>query len=74
MDANDAAAVTWTRPEDWDVARDIKAEGLFGHHAKGTNSLLAEGYVQFLKESISPKLLRALTTCNGGEYIDRNDL
>ncbi len=74
VDANDAAAVTWTQPDDWDNSRDIKAQGLFGHHAEGTNVVFADGSVDFLKEPISPRVLRALTTCNGGEYIDRNDL
>ena len=74
VDANDDHAVTWTRPDDWDVTVEIKPQGLFGHHPKGTNVGFADGSVRLLKQSITPKLLRALTTRDGGERIDRDDL
>ena len=74
VDASDAAAVTWTKPDDWDIAVELKAQGLFGHHPKGTNFGFADGSVRFLKETITPKVLHDLTTRNGGEFIDRNDL
>ena len=73
VDASDAAAVTWTKPDDWDIAVELKPQGLFGHHLKGTNFGLADGSVQFLKETITPKLLHDLTTRNGGEVIDRDE-
>ncbi len=74
VDANDAAAVTWTKPEDWDVAVELKPQSLFGHHPKGTNVEFADGSLQFLKETIKPKDLHDLTTRNGGEIIHWEDL
>jgi len=74
VDASDAAAVTWTKPDDWDIAVEIKAQGLFGHHPKGTNFGFADGSVHFLKETIKPKVLHDITTRNGGEIIDWDEL
>ena len=51
----------------------FKAQGLFGHHPKGTNFGFADGSVRFLKETITPKLLHDLTTRNGGEVISSDD-
>jgi prepilin-type processing-associated H-X9-DG protein len=62
VDASDAAAVTWTRPDDWNIAAEFNAQGLFGHHPKGTNFGFADGNVLFLKETITRKRLHALTT------------
>ena len=52
-----------------DIGAEIEARSLLGHHPKGTNIGLLDGSVRFLKESISPKQLKALTTRNGGEYV-----
>jgi prepilin-type processing-associated H-X9-DG protein len=65
VDASDAAAVTWTKPDDWNIAVEFNAQGLFGHHPKGTNFGFADGNVLFLKETITPKRLHALTTSLG---------
>ena len=69
VDAGDSVAVTWTKPDDWEVPADASTQGLFGHHTGGTNFAFADGSVRFLKETISPKLIRALVTRNGGEVI-----
>ena len=47
VDASDAAAVTWTKPEDWDIAAERKAQALFGHHPKGTNFELRRRFGTF---------------------------
>jgi len=73
VDASDAAAVIWTKPDDWEVADESKIQSLFGHHPKGTNFGFADGWVIFLKETITPKLLRELTTRKGGEIINRDE-
>ena len=73
VDAGDPAAVTWTKPDDWDVAPEFKTQGLFGHHTRGTHFLFGDGGVRFLKEAIKPKLLQAMSTGNGGEVIDLSD-
>jgi prepilin-type processing-associated H-X9-DG protein len=74
VDASDAAAVTWTRPDDWDISAPLKVQSLFGHHPKGTNIAFADGFVKFLKETVSPKGLRDLTTRKGGEIIFYEDI
>jgi prepilin-type processing-associated H-X9-DG protein len=74
VDAADGAAVTWTKPDDWDISVELKAQSLFGHHSQGTNFGFADGSVRFLKETITPKLLHDLTTRNGGEIIYWDDL
>ena len=74
VDASDAAAVTWTKPDDWDISVELKVQSLFGHHPKGTNFGFADGSVHFLKETVTPKVLHNLTTRNGGEIIDWDDL
>ena len=74
VDANDAAAVTWTKPDDWDISVELKLQSLFGHHPKGTNVGFADGSARFLKETIMPKDLHNLTTRNGGEIIYWEDL
>jgi prepilin-type processing-associated H-X9-DG protein len=68
-EANDAAAVIWTKPEDWDIAVELRAQSLFGHHPDGTNFAFADGSALFLKKTITPKALRALTTRNGAEVV-----
>jgi prepilin-type processing-associated H-X9-DG protein len=70
-------AVPWTRP-DAEIAFDltIKPETaaqllltLGSHFPGGFNALFLDGSVRFLKMSISPQVLKALITRNGGEVI-----
>jgi hypothetical protein len=74
VDASDAGAVTWTKPDDWDISVELGVQSLFGHHLKGTNIVFADGYVRFLKETVLPEVLHNLTTRNGGEVNFRDDL
>ena len=69
VDASDAMAVSWTRPDDWEVGDGPKFDGLSGHHPGGANVLFADGSVRFLKETLAPKVLKALLTRDGGEVI-----
>jgi hypothetical protein len=69
-EASDAAAVIWTKPDDWDIAVELKAQNLFSHHPDGTNFPFADGSVQFVKKTITSKVLRALTTRNGFEQVN----
>ena len=73
VEANDAAAVFWSKPEDWEVVPTLKPDALFGRHPGGMNVGFADGSVRFLKETITPKLLQALVTRNGGEVISADD-
>jgi hypothetical protein len=69
VDASDALAVIWTKPDDWDVDPEPKREGLFGHHERGTEMLFTDGSVRFIKTTISRVLLRGLLTRNGNEIL-----
>jgi len=73
VEAGDDLAVTWTKPDDWEVAPEFQTRGLFGHHPRGTNFGFADGSVRFLKETVSPKLLQAMTTRDGGEVLGEDD-
>jgi prepilin-type processing-associated H-X9-DG protein len=69
-EASDAAAVTWTKPDDWDIAVELNVQSLFGHHPNGTNFAFADGSVLFLEKTVTPKVLQALTTRNGSEVVN----
>jgi prepilin-type processing-associated H-X9-DG protein len=73
VDADDDSAVTWTKPDDWEVAPEFKTQGLFGHHEGGTNFLFGDGAVRFLTQKVAPGVLQKLTTHNGGEVISADD-
>jgi prepilin-type processing-associated H-X9-DG protein len=70
VEGSDAAAVTWTKPDDWDIAVELNVRSLFGHHPKGTNFAFADGSVLFLEKTVTPKVLQALTTRNGAEVVN----
>jgi len=63
----------WTAPWDLDVRtmsfqiNDPKRPGISSKHPGGANIVLGDASTRFLRESISPDDLRALTTINGGE-------
>jgi hypothetical protein len=73
-------AVPWTKP-DSDIVFDAKFKpdetsrllrSLGGHFPGGFNTLLLDGSVRFVKESINVVTLRALITRDGGEVIGGN--
>jgi hypothetical protein len=75
VDAGDAKAVPWTKPEDWEVGdpwanRDFPGiDALLGHHGDGLPTAFADGSVKVLRKSINVPVLKALLTRNGGEAI-----
>jgi prepilin-type processing-associated H-X9-DG protein len=73
VDADNERAVTWTRPDDWEVDPQLDLKGIFGHHPGGTNFSFADGSVRFLKDTLSPELLRKLVTCAGGEVLSSDE-
>jgi prepilin-type processing-associated H-X9-DG protein len=44
--------------------------GLYSFHPGGAHIVLADGSVQFLKDTVETKVLFALITRNGGEVLD----
>jgi hypothetical protein len=73
VDANDEAAVIWTKPDDWETSPDFRIKNLFGHHVGGTGFLLGDGSVRFLRQTISPNLLKAMISRNGGEVLNEDN-
>jgi hypothetical protein len=73
IDAGDDRAVTWTRPDDWEVEPELEMKGLFGHHPEGTVAGFLDGWALFLRETIKPETLKALVTRNGGEVVTSED-
>ena len=57
-------SVPWTKPEDLPLDLSVPLSGLGSHHGyhnNGFNALFADGSVRFLKHSISPSVLVALS-------------
>ena len=73
VDASDSLAVTWTKPDDWEVDPDMHKAALFGHHFRGTNFTFADGGIRFLKSTIKDATLRILLTRAGGEVVGNDD-
>ncbi len=59
--------VAWTKPDDVDLAQVTTAIG--SRHPGGGNVVMADGSVRFLKSSINPVILKAMTTRAAGEVI-----
>ena len=73
--------IVWTEPRDIDTSKQkigINLPGdrpgtsssiLSSYHRGGAYVTFADGHVQFLSETIDPKVLQALTTATGGEKV-----
>lgn len=62
----------WGYPANWrDPARGINrsSDGFGGPYPGGANVLFADGSVRFLKNTIDPRVLKALSTPAGGESL-----
>ena len=72
VEADDAHAVEWTKPQDLPVDEKQPAKGL---RVEGTQFLaaFADGSVRAIKAAIDAKVLFALFTRNGGEAIPGDD-
>ncbi len=70
------SGIHWAEPRDLDVSNatvvpcDSDKHGLRSWHPGGVNVSFADGHIDFLDETIDPKLLRALLTRNGGEDVN----
>ena len=69
VEANDAAAVEWTRPDDLVPNPQNPVGGLVGMRPGGFVVALADGSVRFLPESVAPATLWAFFTRDGGEVV-----
>jgi prepilin-type processing-associated H-X9-DG protein len=77
VEAGDANAVVWTKPDDWNVDPEPNTAGVFSSHVgaggNGSNFGFADGSVRFFYEKLKPATLRALLSRNGGEVISADD-
>jgi hypothetical protein len=69
VEADDAHAVEWTRPEDMKIDPQDPARGLERGHPGGLLFLFVDASVQRFPETIRPAALWALFTRNGGEAV-----
>jgi hypothetical protein len=69
VEASNASAVEWTKPDVFvpDAANPTK--GLTGLRPGGFNALMADASVRFISEKIDFKVLKGLFTYNGGEGV-----
>ena len=72
VESNDTAP--WTKPEGIDAADPAGMLDEIGSgHPGGFNAAFADGSVRFLKQTIAPAVLKALSTRNGGEILNSDD-
>ncbi len=69
VDADDAHAVIWTKPDDLKIDPQKPQTGLHDHPRSGFLVGLADGSVRFLPAKIDAKTLNALFTRDGGEVV-----
>jgi hypothetical protein len=74
VEASDESAVIWTKPDDFVPDSKEAKKGLLGLWKGGFHAGFADGSVRFLDEAIDDQTLRALSTRNGSEPIDRTRL
>ncbi|WP_406699843.1 DUF1559 domain-containing protein [Singulisphaera sp. Ch08] len=73
MIVESAAPIPWTKPEDLPFAPNLPPPRIGSHHPGIANALFANGGTRILKKSISPEILRALISRDGGEVISLED-
>lgn len=71
VEADDAHAVVWTKPEDLAVDLDDPLKGLENKTTGGFNTAFFDGSVQFFPNTMTKKNFRALLTPAGGEVAER---
>ena len=74
VEVPDAAAVPWTKPDDFVPDLDNPLRGLTVSWPAGFLAAFADGSVRTISYGIDPKTLKALFTRNGGEPIHATDI
>jgi hypothetical protein len=69
VEASDAAAVIWTKPDDFVPNADNPLQGLLGTRPGGFIALFCDGSVRFMAASVDRSVLKALFTAGGGEAL-----
>lgn len=69
VEASDAKAFVWTKPNDLEYDQQDPMKGLVGLWPDGFIAALADGSVRFIWSSIDPTALKGFFTRNGGEEV-----
>jgi hypothetical protein len=70
VEADEDRAVVWTKPDDLEVSEKDAQAGLGNFRPGGFLAAFADGHVQMVPGSLSPKQLWAIFTRAGGEIVD----
>lgn len=70
VEANDEAAVVWTKPDDLVVDPKEPLKGLMGHYDNMFIAGFADGSVRSIMKAVKPATLIALFTRDGGEVVE----
>jgi hypothetical protein len=73
VEADDSHAVTWTKPDDFEVDSSRPKAGIVGLRRGGFIAAFGDGSVRFIKDAVKPATLKALFTRAGGEVIDSSE-
>jgi hypothetical protein len=74
VEASDAKAVIWTKPDDFEYDEKDPLKGLVGLQPDGFIAGFSDGSVRFISSSIKPRTLKLLFTRNDGEPINQSEL
>jgi type II secretory pathway pseudopilin PulG len=74
VQVNEAAAVPWTKPQDWKPDQKNLMQPFGGTHPGGFIAGFADGNVQFFSSEIDAKVFKALLTVAGGEEFHLDGL
>jgi hypothetical protein len=69
VDADDAVAVPWTKPDDLPIDPKQPLKGLGSNPTKTFNALFGDGSVRTISRSIDPAGFYGMLTVSGGEVI-----
>jgi hypothetical protein len=73
VEANDAASVVWTKPDDYVPRAGNPLQGLTGLRPGGFLAVLCDGSAQFISSSLDRQTLEALFTRSGGEVVNLHE-
>jgi len=73
VEADDAHAVTWTKPEDLNFDPAKPAAGLTGQPGHGFNAAMCDGSVHFIRDTIDLETLRNLVNRHDGNFVNANE-
>lgn len=74
VEANEDQAVTWTKPDDWELDSRNPRHGLGDLRTRGFLALFGDSRVAFIRDSTSVETVLALFTRDGNEPVDLSKL